>query len=86
LRGFCETLTEELVAEDSAEFRTMFRWDKVSFDNLMYTVGPSIEKAQTTMRQTISAKARLLGTLRFLATGIESYMFVAANIQCGAKK
>ena len=57
-------LIEELVAEDSAEFRTMFRMDKVSFDNLLYMIGPSIEKAETTMRQTISAKARLLVTLR----------------------
>ena len=65
LLGFCETLIEELVAEDSAEFRTMFRMEKVSFDNLLHMIGPSIERAETTMRQTISAKARLLVTLRF---------------------
>ena len=67
--GFCETLIEELVAEDTAEFRTMFRMDKAEFDRLLNMLLPLIEKVDTTMRACISAKARLLVTLRYLATG-----------------
>jgi len=33
--GFCETLIEELVAEDTAEFRAMFRMEKAEFDRLL---------------------------------------------------
>ena len=65
--GFCETLIEELVAEDTAEFRTMFRMDKAAFDRLLNMLLPLIEKVDTTMRA--PAKARLLVTLRYLATG-----------------
>ena len=64
--GFYETLIKELVAEDTAEFRTMFRMDKAAFDRLLNMLLPLIEKVDTTMRA--SAKARLLVTLRYLAT------------------
>ena len=51
--GFCESLIEELVTEDTAEFRTMFRMDnqdKAAFDRLLNMLLPLIEKVDTTMR------------------------------------
>ena len=42
------------------------------FQYILYKIEPGISKADTNMRQAISAGAKLEATLRFLATG-ESY-------------
>jgi len=47
--GFCETLIDELVAEDTAEFRSIFPMDKAAFDRLLNMLLPLIERVDTTM-------------------------------------
>uniref|UniRef100_A0A6P7G4V8 Uncharacterized protein LOC114337679 n=1 Tax=Diabrotica virgifera virgifera TaxID=50390 RepID=A0A6P7G4V8_DIAVI len=43
--------------------------DENAFERLLHLVTPDIEKQNTVMRESISAKHRLIITLRFLATG-----------------
>jgi len=75
--GFSNTLINELVLEDGAEFRLMFRMDVAKFEELLSMVGPLIRKEDTLMRLSICARDKLLVTLRFLATGNDAfYSFV----------
>jgi len=67
--GFSHTLVPELMCEDSAEFRSMFRMDMTAFEHLLELVAPLIAKENTVMRMSISPRDKLLVTLRYLATG-----------------
>lgn len=54
---------------EPADFRNYLRMDSRSFDILLNLVTPYIQKQNTILRDSISAKQRLVVTLRFLATG-----------------
>ncbi|KAF9411110.1 hypothetical protein HW555_009972 [Spodoptera exigua] len=54
---------------EPADFRNYLRMDSRSFDILLNLVTPYIQKQNTVLRDSISAKQRLVVTLRFLATG-----------------
>jgi len=45
--GFSHVLVAELLREDSAEFRSVFRMDMVAFEQLLDTVAPLIAKENT---------------------------------------
>jgi hypothetical protein len=50
-------------------FRNYFRICKADFDLVLTRVEPLISKQDTVFRESISAKERLMVTLRYLATG-----------------
>lgn len=58
--------------QDREQFKRFLRLTENSFDKLLNLVKPKIEKQDTTFREAISAKTKLIVTLRFLATG-ETY-------------
>ena len=68
-QGAYYALMQELHANDSVGYRNFLRMDAQSFQLLLNKVGPNIERANTQMRQSISAEERLAVTLRYLATG-----------------
>jgi hypothetical protein len=67
--GIQNNLIKELELCDTASYKNYFRMDKDSFDILFTLIKPLIEKQDTHMRNSISAKERLSVTLRYLATG-----------------
>ena len=67
--GMSATLVTELRSEDTTEYRSMFRMDKGSFDELLSIIQFRIQKEDTLLRQCIPAEERLQVTLRYLATG-----------------
>lgn len=67
--GFCNKLYRELREEDPNLLNNFLRMTIAQFDNLLALVSPHISKKDTMMRKSISAKDRLIVTLRFLATG-----------------
>lgn len=67
--GFCAKLLPELREEEPELFRNFVRMTTDQFDHLLRLVKPHIEKTDTNMRASISAEARLVLTLRYLATG-----------------
>ena len=80
--GFKATLITELSIEDSAEYRSMFRMDKATFEELLNMVRSHIEKKDTTFRECITAEERLQVTLRFLATGNTNYVYFISRFCC----
>lgn len=50
--------------------------DEVKFHHMLSLIGPGIERQDTVMRSAIPAKAKLIISLRFLATG-ESFTSLA---------
>lgn len=60
----------ELALEDEVAYRDFFRVDKSQFQKILDTIGPSIKKQDTVMRDSIKPDERLAITLRFLATGV----------------
>ncbi|KAB0791118.1 hypothetical protein PPYR_02918 [Photinus pyralis] len=71
-RGIMQMVNNELRVEDPEKFKNYIRMSKESFFKLLQRVEPHIAKINTNMRQSISARDKLMTTLRFLATG-ESY-------------
>lgn len=67
--GFCAKLLTELRDEEPDIYRNAMRMSMEQFDYLLNLVRPHIEKADTNMRKSVSAEARLALTLRYLATG-----------------
>ncbi|CAF4946281.1 unnamed protein product [Pieris macdunnoughi] len=63
-------LFEELCFDD--EEKNFTRMSKIEFDNVYSLINAKISKKDTNFREAISARERLLVTLRFLATG-DSY-------------
>lgn len=63
-------LFEELCFDDKEKNFT--RMSKIEFDNVYSLINAKISKKDTNFREAISARERLLVTLRFLATG-DSY-------------
>nr|XP_022903097.1 protein ALP1-like [Onthophagus taurus] len=71
-QGNLSLIKESFKLTDPEQFRKFLRMDESTFNFLLCRVGPIITKQDTFMRLSISAKDKLLITLRFLATG-ESY-------------
>lgn len=67
-----EKMFEEMLNEDSTEFRNFCRMSPTDFEFLLSKIEPLITKQRTRLRIPIPAKVRLAITLRFLATG-DSY-------------
>jgi len=57
------------LSEDDSHYFSYFRMSKKQFLHLLSIVAPSIHKASTNYRESVSEKERLALTLRFLATG-----------------
>lgn len=68
-RGTLNLAHYELRAEDPKAFEDFFRMPPYLFDRLLQLVSPHIQRQDTLMRKSLSAKDRLSLTLRFLATG-----------------
>ena len=70
LYGAYETLLRELQREDHGRgVRNFLRMEIPQFEMLCEAIGPSIERANTNMRQSICPRERIAITLRFLASG-----------------
>lgn len=63
------TLLRELRMSSSDDLKKYLRMSQECFQILLNLVRPLITKQNTKMRNAISAEERLIGTLRFLATG-----------------
>jgi hypothetical protein len=68
-RGLSSLVFEELAVEDKKSFKNFTRMSTRTFDDLLAKVGPKICRQNTTFRECISPRTRLLLTLRYLATG-----------------
>lgn len=77
-RGMCSTtgLVEELRIGDKYNFSNFLRMDESKFDCLLQSISSKISRTDSLMRACISARSKLIVTLRFLATG-ESYTSLA---------
>ncbi|KAI8117386.1 Protein ALP1-like [Lucilia cuprina] len=67
--GFYAKLYSQIRANEPDLYRNFLRMDIEQFDHLLLLVTPHIKKADTNMRQSISAGETLVMTLRYLATG-----------------
>jgi hypothetical protein len=68
-RGLSSLVFEELAVEDKKNFKNFTRMSTRTFDDLLAKVGPKICRQNTTFRECISPRTRILLTLRYLATG-----------------
>lgn len=62
-------LIKELANGDPECHQNFLRMNTTDFDYLLGKVSPLISKQDTNMREAITAKTRLIVTLRYLATG-----------------
>lgn len=62
-------LLRELEIREPGDLYNYLRMDITSFENLLDMVRPTIEKQDTRLRESVSARERLTATLRYLATG-----------------
>lgn len=62
-------LLNEVKVSDPKDFNNYFRMNFDNYNTLLSMVAPLITKANTNMRESISANERLAVTLRYLATG-----------------
>ncbi|KAF5276096.1 hypothetical protein FQR65_LT16497 [Abscondita terminalis] len=80
--GNLRLVHDELAKEDARNFKNFLRMNQPTFEYLLEFIKPSIEKQDTTMRTSISAKDRSTVTLRYLATG-ESYKSLMFSFRIG---
>lgn len=81
--GVLSMVHNELSLEDKSNFRNYLRMDITTFNTLLEMISPAIEKKNTHLRESISARDRLTITLRFLATG-ESYQSLSFSTRVAA--
>lgn len=62
-------LVEKLRQTEPMDFKNYLRMDDATFQILLEQLTPFIRKQDTLMREAISPEARLMVTLRYLATG-----------------
>lgn len=78
-KGCTENLVKELHLQMPALFTNFLRLSKDNFELLLGFVAPMIARNDTVLREAISARERLMITMRYLATGETfkslSYMF-----------
>jgi len=63
------TWVKELTVEDGGDFRSIFRIDIETIENLLSMVTPYIEKEDSHLRPCVTAREQLHITVRYLATG-----------------
>jgi hypothetical protein len=68
-RGLSSLVFEKLAVKDKESFKNFTRISTRTFDDLLAKVGPKICRQNTTFKEYISPRTRLLLTLRYLATG-----------------
>ena len=73
-QGAYHQLMKELEMIDTSSYRNFVRMDVATFEELLCKVAPLITRADTNMRQAITAGERLAVTLSFLATG--KYIYI----------
>ncbi|KAG0443497.1 hypothetical protein HPB47_014845 [Ixodes persulcatus] len=78
-RGIQNQLYEELLQTDPDEYRRLLRVPRDVFMGLLARIRHRVEKQDTNMRRSISAKTRLQVTLRYLASGVPSHCGTAGN-------
>lgn len=66
-------LIKELEIDEPGDLYNYLRMDQESFEFLLQLIAPKITRQNTKMRQSVTAKERLLATLRYLATGRTYY-------------
>ena len=71
-KGAYNNIIQELRLDDIENYRRYLRMNTDTFEELLHSVTPLLEKKATTMRKPLSVAEKLACTLRFLATG-ESY-------------
>lgn len=71
-KSIMNLVNDEFLKEDHAAFKNYLRMSNESFLKLLAKVETKISKQDTVMRQCISARYKLMVTLRYLATG-ETY-------------
>ena len=71
------TLFREIQENNPDDFRNFLRMMDPVLHSLLDIVAPYITRQDTVMRQAITAKQRLIATLRYLATGrsLQDLMF-----------
>lgn len=62
-------LLKELEIEEPGDLYNYLRMNIESFQFLLQLIEPKITKQNTKMRQSVTARERLIATLRYLATG-----------------
>ncbi|KAL4718246.1 hypothetical protein ACJJTC_018245 [Scirpophaga incertulas] len=62
-------LLKELEVREPGDLYNYLRMDMEAFETLLQLIEPVIERKNTQMRQSVSARERLTATLRYLATG-----------------
>lgn len=67
--GAVDNLLKELQECDKNSYKNFIRMSAEDFDEILYRIAPLISKKDTVMRSAITAKERLVVTLRYLATG-----------------
>lgn len=79
LQGASNHLIDEMRKNDREKYFNFLRMYPETFDEILNIVGPKIQKMNSVMRQSVSAKIRLELTIRYLASGDSmtslSYMF-----------
>ena len=73
-QGAYNNLLKELELGDEVNYRKFLRMDVRQFNELGMLIGNSIRKQTTHFRAAICCKERLAITLRFLATGMITYV------------
>jgi hypothetical protein len=68
-RGLSSLFFEELAVKYKKSFKNFPKMSIRTFDDLLAKVGPKICRQNTTFKECISLRIRLLLTLRYLATG-----------------
>lgn len=63
------SLLQELEIREPVDLHNFLRMDKEAFETLLEAIRFKIERKNTPMREAVSARERLIATLRYLATG-----------------
>ena len=69
-------LMKELLGENIEKFKNFVRMGPEEFNELVCGISPMIERKYTIFRRAISVKERLAVTLRYLATGNLSELYI----------
>lgn len=73
--GFSHKLLKEIEVEDLKLYRNILRMTPSQFQQILEKVKPHINKLDTNFRNSIPAGERLQITLRYLATGIQLFLW-----------
>ena len=78
------TIFKEVAIEDSGGFAEYMKMSHGKFNELLNIIGPSVQKKDTVMRNSIPPGECLALTLRYLATG-ESFQSLSFQFPIGRK-